>query len=274
MFLVLALGAFGYTKLGQSEDPPFTFKVMLVQAMWPGATAKEIEEQVVNRIEKVILESPHVETVRSFSQPGAANITVIAKDSTASSDMPEMFYQVRKRVEDIAHTLPQGVQGPLFNDEFGDTFGNIFALTGDGFSMAQLRDTSDDIRKELLLIPDVAKVLIIGEQQEQVFVEISNQKLANLGFTLQALSTALTEQNQMVATVGDSTIRLSEVATVRRGYAEPQEDAFRYMGEPALGIGVSMKKGGDIIKLGKILDEAFVRIESKVTHWYGIASRE
>ncbi|CAA6803753.1 MAG: RND efflux transporter [uncultured Thiotrichaceae bacterium] len=294
MFLVLALGAFGYNKLGQSEDPPFTFKVMLVQAMWPGATTKEIEEQVVNRIEKVILESPHVETVRSFSQPGAANITVIAKDTTPSADMPEMFYQVRKRVEDIAHTLPQGVQGPLFNDEFGDTFGNIFALIGDGFSMAQLRDTSDDIRKELLLISDVAKVLIIGEQQEQVFVEISNQKLANLGFSLQALTTALSEQNEMVATgnfetvndrifvrtgerfktledvqnlpikIGDSTIRLSEVATVRRGYVEPQSDAFRYMGEPALGIGVSMKKGGDIIQLGKILDDALVRIESRL----------
>lgn len=294
MFLVLALGTFSYNKLGQSEDPPFTFKVMLVQAMWPGATAIEIEEQVVNRIEKVILESPHVDTVRSFSQPGIANITVIAKDSTHSVDIPEMFYQVRKRVEDIAHTLPQGVQGPFFNDEFGDTFGNIFALTGDGFSMAQLRDTSDDIRKELLLISDVAKVLIIGEQQEQVFVEISNQKLANLGFSLQALTTALSEQNEMVATgnyetvndrifvrtgerfqtledvqnlpikIADSTIRLSEVATVRRGYVEPQSDAFRYMGEPALGIGVSMKKGGDIIKLGKVLDDALLRIESRL----------
>ncbi|MCG8427064.1 MAG: efflux RND transporter permease subunit [Chromatiales bacterium] len=294
MVLTLALGVFGYNKLGQSEDPPFTFKVMLVQAAWPGASATDIEQQVVDRIEKVILESPHVDYVRSFSRAGQANMFVVAKDSTPSKDMPDMFYQIRKRVQDIAHTLPAGVQGPLFNDEFGETYGNIFALNGDGFSMAQLRDTADAIRKELLRVPDVAKVLLIGEQEERVYIEISNQKLANLGFGIQQLIDTLSAQNQVTRVgsfhtgddrifvrpdgrfediddlrslpikIGADTLRLSEVANIHYGYADPEDDSMRYMGNPALGIGVSMRAGGDIIKLGKSLDDALLRIEQKL----------
>jgi multidrug efflux pump len=294
MILTLGLGIFGYGKLGQSEDPPFTFKVMLIQAYWPGATAQEVESQVTDRIEKTVLETDYVDVVRSFSRPGEANIFVIAKDNAPSSAMPDMFYDIRKRTENMERSLPQGVQGPFFNDEFGETYGNIFALTGDGFNFAQLRDAADDIRKELLRVKDVAKVLSIGEQDERIYIELSNTKLATLGFTVQQLVNVLQAQNSIAAVgayntasdriyvrpqgaftsledirnlpinIGDRTLRLREVAEVKRGLVNPPHSTFRYQGQEALGIGVSMRKGGDIIALGKSLDEALVRIESQL----------
>jgi multidrug efflux pump len=294
MLLLTALGVIAYGKLGQSEDPPFTFKVMLVQASWPGATAHEMEQLVAERIEKALLESPHVETVKSFSRPGETKIFVLALDSTPARDMPDMYYQARKRVLDIQHTLPQGVRGPYFNDEFGETFGNVFALTGDGYSLAQLRDTADDLRKELLRIPSVAKVDILGNQDERIYVELSNQKLANLGFDPNEIITALQAWNVMAPAgsfetpsdriylrpsgrfttpqeIGDLPIRsgarailLKEVADIRRGYIDPAQPAMRFAGEPAIGIGVSMRKGHDIIALGRSLDDNLRRIESQL----------
>lgn len=294
MILTLGLGIFGYNKLGQSEDPPFTFKVMLVQAYWPGATAAEMETQVADRIEKTILETQYVDVVRSFSRPGETNILIAAKDNAPSSAMDDMFYDIRKRTENMERTLPQGVQGPFYNDEFGETYGNIFALTGDGFSFAQLHDAADNIRKELLLVKDVAKVLSIGEQDERITIELSNSKLANLGFSVQQLVDVLQAQNSIAAVgayntasdriyvrpegafsnledirnlpinIGNRTLRLREVAEVKRGYADPPHSTFRYQGQQALGIGVSMRKGGDIIALGKSLDAALLRIESQL----------
>ncbi|HMT91716.1 efflux RND transporter permease subunit [uncultured Thiothrix sp.] len=292
--LIIILGIWGYTKLGQAEDPPFTFKVMLVQVRWPGASALEIEKEVVNRIEKVVMETPYVSDVRSYSMPTSANIMVIGRDSAESKYMPDMFYQVRKRVQDIKATLPQGVQGPFFNDEFGDTFGNIYSLSGDGFSMAQLRDAADQIRKELLRVPSVAKVLLIGEQAERVYIQLSNAKAANLGITLQQLQTTLAKQNAVVATgeyelssdriivnptgrftdvdsirnlplqIGTQTLKLRDVAEVIRGYSDPPTELFRYMGKPSLGIGVSMQQGGDIIQLGKNLEATMQRIQNQL----------
>ncbi|QTR48877.1 efflux RND transporter permease subunit [Candidatus Thiothrix anitrata] len=294
MLLTLGLGIFGYVKLGQSEDPPFTFKVMLIQAYWPGASAQTLESQVTERIEKVLMETQHVDVVRSFSRPNEANIFVIAKDHAPSEAMAGMFYDIRKRVTDMQHTLPQGVQGPFFNDEFGETYGNIFALTGDGFDFAQLRDAADNIRKELLRVTDVAKILSIGEQHERVYIELSNSKLATLGFSIQQVIDSLQGQNAIAAVgayntasdriyvrpegvfnnlddiralpinVGGRTLRLSEVAQVKRGFEDPAYSTFRFQGQPALGLGVSMRKGGDIIALGKSLDEALVRIESQL----------
>ncbi|MDP2828019.1 MAG: efflux RND transporter permease subunit [Sulfuricellaceae bacterium] len=294
MLLLTALGVMAYGKLGQSEDPPFTFKVMLVQASWPGATAREMEQLVAERIEKALLESPHVETVKSFSRPGETKIFVLALDSTPARDMPDMYYQARKRVLDIQHTLPQGVRGPYFNDEFGETFGNVFALTGDGYSLAQLRDTADDLRKELLRIPSVAKVDILGNQDERIYVELSNQKLTNLGFDPNEIIAALQAWNVMLPAgsfetpsdriylrpsgrfttpqeIGDLPIKsgarailLKEVADIRRGYIDPAQPAMRFGGEPAIGIGVSMRKGHDIIALGRSLDDNLRRIESQL----------
>lgn len=292
--LIIILGIWGYTKLGQAEDPPFTFKVMLVQVHWPGASALEIERQVVNRVEKVVMETPYVSDVRSYSMPGSANIMVIGRDSAESKYMPEMFYQVRKRVQDIKATLPQGVQGPFFNDEFGDTFGNIYSLSGDGFSMGQLRDAADQMRKELLKVPSVAKVLLIGEQPERVYIQLSNAKAANLGITLQQLQTTLAKQNVVIASgeyelssdriivnptgrftdlesirnlplqVGTQTLKLRELAEVTRAYRDPPTEVFRYMGKPSLGIGVSMQQGGDIIQLGKNLEATMQRIQNQL----------
>lgn len=292
--LTLLLGVFGYYKLGQAEDPPFTFKVMLVQVQWPGSSTQEMGEQVVDRLEKVIMESPYIDSVRSFYFPGAANLLVVARDDTAPKNMPDMFYQIRKRINDVTHTLPQGVRGPFFNDDFGETYGNIYALTGDGFSLAQLRDAADPIRKELLRLPSVAKVLLIGEQSERIYIELSNTKAANLGMSLQQLQTTLSQQNALLAggeyhtqqdnillyptgrfqniediantplKVGNKTVKLSEVADVRRGYIDPPVDTFRYQGQPALGIGVSMRAGGNIITLGKDLDAAMKRIQAQL----------
>lgn len=294
MALFTILGVLAYGKLGQSEDPPFTFKVMLVQAYWPGASAREMEQLVAERIEKAILESPHIDTVRSFSRPGETQIFVIAQDATPARDMPDMFYQVRKRAGDIQRTLPQGVNGPFFNDEFGETYGNVFALTGDGFSLAQLRDTADKLRKELLRVPGVAKVDLIGVQDEKIYVELSNQKLANLGFDANEIMNALQAGNAVTAAgrfetatdriylrpsgkfttveqirdlpirVGNRSVPLKDIAAVKRGYADPAQPQMRFAGAPAIGIGVSMKKGGDIIALGKHLDTGISRIEMQL----------
>ena len=294
MVLLTVLGVMAYGKLGQSEDPPFTFKVMLVQAYWPGATAKEMEQLVADRIEKTLLEAPHIDSIKSFSRPGETQLFVTAQDNTPNRDMPDFFYQVRKRVGDIQRSLPQGVQGPFFNDDFGETFGNVFALTGDGFSMAQLRDTADDLRKELLRVPGVAKVDVIGVQDEKVYVDLSNQKLANLGFSAQDIINALQQWNSMNAAgsfetasdriylrpsgrfrnineiaelpiqVGKRTVLLKDVADIKRGYADPNQPQMRFEGVPAVGIGVSMQKGGDIIALGKHLDADISRIESRL----------
>lgn len=294
MVLTLVLGVYAYGKLSLSEDPPFTFKVMLVQAYWPGATARDVELQVVNRIEKVILETPHVDVVRSFTRPGEANIIVMAKDSAPSSAMPGMFYDIRKRVGDIKSSLPQGVQGPYFNDEFGETYGNIFALTGEGFSFAQLRDAADRIRKELLRVPDVAKILLIGEQDERVFIEFAQDKLAQLGLALEDVVRSVQAQNAVVQSgiyntpferieirpdgafeqvqmlrdlplrIGDATLRLGELAEVRRGYVDPPNMLFRFAGQPALGIGVSMRPHGDVLALGQNLDQALARIQAQL----------
>ncbi|MHB1332596.1 MAG: efflux RND transporter permease subunit [Sulfuriferula sp.] len=294
MVLFTVLGVLAYGKLGQSEDPPFTFKVMLVQAYWPGATAHEMEQLVANPIEKALLESPHIDTVKSFSRPGSTQIFITGKDATPPRDIPDMYYQVRKRVSDIRHTLPQGVIGPYFNDEFGETYGNVFALTGDGFSLAQLRDTADRLRKELLRVPGVAKVDVIGVQDEKIYVDLSNQKLANLGFNANEIITALQAWNSMNPAgsfetptdriylrpsgkfqtveqirdlpirVGNRTILLKDVAEVKRGYADPAQPEMRYEGTPAIGIGVSMQAGGDIIALGKHLDVDIDRIEKQL----------
>lgn len=294
MGLITVLGVMAYGKLGQSEDPPFTFKVMVVQAYWPGATADEMQRLVADRIEKVLMESPQVDTVKSFARPGEVQIFVTAQDATTGRDMPEMFYQIRKRVTDMQRTLPQGVLGPYFNDEFGETYGNIFALTGDGYSLAQLRQTADDLRKELLRVSSVAKVDIIGVQDEKIYIDLSNQKLANLGFNAHDLIGALQAANVMLPAgsvdtatdriylrpagafktvneiaelpirVGARTVSLKDVAEVRRGYADPAQPQMRFEGTPAIGIGVSMKKGGDIIALGDQLDTLMVQVESRL----------
>jgi multidrug efflux pump len=294
LYLIVVLGfigVFSYTKLGQSEDPPFTFKVMTVRTGWPGASAREVEQQVTERIEKKLQELPELNYVRSFSRPGESLVFVAIKDSIPAAQVPEVYYQVRKKIGDIRGTLPQGSVGPTFNDEFGDTYGNIYALTGDGFNYAEIKDYADKIKKELLRIPDVAKVELIGEQDEKIFVEVANTKVANLGLDVASIVAVLQQQNALapagafetatdrvyLRVSGDfstldavrdipirangRTFRLGDIATITRGYVDPPVSKMRFMGREALGLGVSMQKGGDIIALGGNLDRALDRIE-------------
>ena len=250
--LVLALvGIFSYQKLGQSEDPPFTFRVMVVQTYWPGATAAEVSQQVTDRIEKKLLETGQYEFLRSYSKPGESMLMFMAKESIRSDDVPELWYQVRKKVGDIRHTLPQGVQGPFFNDEFGDTFGNIYALSGDGFDYATLKNYAERIELELHRVPDVAKVELVGLQNEKIWINLSNTKLATLGLSMYQVQQAIDAQNavnsssffetetdrvQLRVSGGFQSIdeirnfpvrangrnfRLGEIAEVSRGFADP-----------------------------------------------------
>ena len=294
LFMVILLGIIGilsYGKLGQSEDPPFTFKIMTVRTIWPGATAREVEQQITDKIEKRLEELPNF-YIKSYSRPGESLVFFFIDDAVAASEVPGIQYQARKRIGDIRQTLPPGSQGPFFNDEFGDTFGNIFALTGEGFSYADKKIYADRIRRELVRIKDVAKVEIIGEQEEKIFIEISNVKLATLGVDGSAIIAAMQAQNavtpggafetatdkiymrasgafESIDTIKNFTLRangrnfkIGDVATVTRGYADPPFSRMRYRGMPALGIGVSMRASGDIIELGKHLNTALAKLEA------------
>ncbi|WP_085724482.1 efflux RND transporter permease subunit [Pseudomonas sp. R37(2017)] len=294
MLLLAIVGALSYTKLGQSEDPPFTFKAMVIRTNWPGATAEEVSRQVTERIEKKLMETGEYERIMSFSRPGESQVTFIARDSMHSAEIPELWYQVRKKISDIRHTLPPGIQGPFFNDEFGTTFGNIYALTGAGFDYAVLKDYADRIQIQLQRVKDVGKVELLGLQDEKIWIELSNVKLATLGLPLAAVQQALEEQNavstagffetsserlQLRVTgnfqtvdeirsfpirVGDRTFRISDVADVRRGFNDPPAPRMRFMAQDAIGLAVAMKDGGDILVLGKALEVEFARIQKNL----------
>ena len=292
MLLLAIVGALSYTKLGQSEDPPFTFKAMVIRTVWPGATAEEVSRQVTERIEKKLMETGDYERIVSFSRPGESQVTFMARDSLHSAQIPELWYQIRKKISDIRHTLPPGIQGPFFNDEFGTTFGNIYALTGDGFDYAVLKDYADRIQLQLQRVKDVGKVELLGLQDEKIWIELSNVKLATLGLPLAAVQQALEEQNTVSTAgffetgserlqlrvsgnfqtveeirnfpirVGDRTFRISDLADVRRGFNDPPAPRMRFMGEDAIGLAVAMKEGGDILILGKALEVDFARIQN------------
>ncbi len=291
MILLGIVGIYSYSKLAQSEDPPFTFKVMVVQTYWPGATAREVSLQVTDRIEKELMTTGQYERIMAYSRPGESMVTFIAKDSLKSDQIPDVWYNVRKKVSDIRHQLPQGVQGPFFNDEFGDTFGNIYVLTGKDFDYAILKEYADRLQLQLQRVKDVGKVELIGLQDQKIWVEISNTKAAQLGIPVTAIQQALQQQNsvanagffetrtdriqlrvsgqiqsveelkQMPLLVGGQTIQLSDVAEVYRGFSEPAQPRMRFMGENGIGIAVSMRKGGDILALGKNLENNFAKLQ-------------
>jgi multidrug efflux pump len=290
MVLLGIAGVWSYFQLGQSEDPPFTFRVMVVRTFWPGATADEVDRQVTDRIEEKLQELETLDFLRSYSRPGESNVFVIIRDDLPPRVMGESFYEVRKKIGDIAHTMPPGVQGPFFNDEFGDTFGNIYALQGRDFTYQELKNYADRVRERLLRVKDVAKVEFLGVQQERVYVEIDNSKRSQMGFPPTLILETLRAQNEIVATgsfdtatdkiyvrpsgglrsVEDvrnmplrwqgRTFRLGDFAEVSKGYEDPPAPRLRFDGEAAIGIAVSMEKGGDIIRLGKRLDAEFAGI--------------
>ncbi|SDZ99305.1 efflux RND transporter permease subunit [Microbulbifer marinus] len=291
MLVLGLLGAISYTQLGQSEDPPFTFKVMVVNTLWPGASAEEVSRQITERVEKKLMETGDYQRITSFSRPGQSQVLFVARDSMRSSEIPDLWYQVRKKVGDIRHTLPADIRGPFFNDEFGTTFGNIYALTGSGFDYALKKDYAERLQLALQRVKDVGKVELLGLQDEKIWVEISNAKLASLGIPMTAVQGALQAQNSVAdagfvetvsdrvrirvsgqfqsvdeirhfpITAGNRTQRLGDIAEVRRGFSDPPQPRMRFMGEDAIGIAVSMKAGGDILELGKNLDATFAELQ-------------
>ncbi|WPP70122.1 efflux RND transporter permease subunit [Acinetobacter pittii] len=291
MLLLGIIGAISYSKLSQSEDPPFTFKVMVVQTYWPGATAKEVSTLVTDRIEKELMTTGQYDKIMAYSRPGESMVTFVAKDSLTSDKIPDVWYNVRKKVNDIRHELPNGVQGPFFNDEFGDTFGNIYVLTGKDFDYALLKEYADRLQLQLQRVKDVSKVELIGLQDQKIWIVISNTKAVQLGIPVTAIQEALQKQNSMASAgffetgtdriqirvsghlqdieeikktpllVGDKTIQLGDVADVYRGFSQPAQPRMRFMGENGIGIALSMRKGGDIIALGKNLETEFAQLQ-------------
>ncbi|MEO8159764.1 MAG: efflux RND transporter permease subunit, partial [Betaproteobacteria bacterium] len=291
MLALFAAGLFSYFRLGQAEDPEFTFKVMVIRAIWPGASPVEMEQQVTERLEKKLQETPYLDNVRSYTKTGETTIFLALKDSTPPKDVAGVWYQVRKKIGDIRHTLPAGTLGPFFNDEFGDVFGNIYAFTGDGFSYAELNDQVEEVRREILRVPAVAKAEIIGDQDQKIYVEMSHRKLATLGIDPLSIFNVLREQNAMtpagsidtqsdrihlrisgsfdsVSSIREIGIqangrlfRLGDIAHVYRGYVDPPSQKVRYMGQEAIALAVSMAKGGDILQLGDDLNKVFTRIK-------------
>ena len=291
MLALFAAGLFSYFKLGQAEDPDFTFKLMVVRAIWPGASPAEMEQQVTERLEKKLQETPYLDNVRSYTKSGETTIFLSLKDSTPPKEVAGVWYQVRKKIGDIRYTLPQGTLGPFFNDEFGDVFGNIYAFTGDGYAYAELNDFVEDVRKEILRVPFVAKAEIIGDQDQKIYVEMSHRKMATLGIDPLSIFNVLQAQNAMTPAGSIDThsdriflrisgsfdsvesvreigiqangrlFRLGDIAHVYRGYVDPPAQKVRFMGHEAIALAISMAKGGDILQLGVDLNKAFARIK-------------
>jgi multidrug efflux pump subunit AcrB len=297
----MVLGFAAYFQLGQDEDPPFTFRAMVVQAYWPGATPQQMAEQVTDKIERTLQEVPHADKIRSYTKPGESLTIFQVKDNTAPGEVPQLWYTVRKKIGDLRATLPQGVLGPFFNDEFGDVYGSIFALSSDGgFSMEELRQQAEAVRSELLRVPDVAKVDLFGVQAEKLFIEISQKRLAELGLDFNQVVSQLNAQNAVESagvmdagsanlqiriegqlnsvqalsdfpirgvnaqTGAGSSIRLGDIAKVRRGYVDPATTMVRFNGKQVVALGVSMGKGGDIIALGKSLQGSVARLQQQL----------
>ncbi|MBP2291773.1 efflux RND transporter permease subunit [Azospirillum rugosum] len=295
LFFILATvlaGALTYRTLGRAEDPSFTFKVMTIRTTWPGATAREVEQFVTDRIEKKLEEVPYYDYARSYSKPGESVIFLTLKDSTPPRKVADLWYQVRKKVGDIRHTLPDGVVGPSFNDEFGDVYSAIYAFMGEDFTPAQLKKVADDVRAKLLRLKDVEKVELIAPQEERIFVEISSQRLASFGLPVDAVIQALQRENAVAAAgdvdtgsqrvyvrvdlgidkaeevraipveTGGRMLTIGDVAEVKRGYVEPRQFTMRHNGREAVGLGVVMAKGGNVLHLGEALKAEMAKIQA------------
>jgi multidrug efflux pump subunit AcrB len=300
MAVLMVLGLAAYFQLGQDEDPPFTFRAMVVQAYWPGASAQQMAEQVTDKIERTLQEVPYADIIRSYTKPGESLTILQLKDSSPPKEVSDVWYQVRKKVGDMRGTLPQGVIGPYFNDEFGDVYGSIYALSADGFSTEELRRFAEDVRSQLLRVPNVAKVELFGVQPEKLYVEISQKRLAQLGLDMNQVIAQLNAQNAVEgagtlnaasqslpvrvagafnsvedlrhlpiralnpATGQASTLRLGDIADIRRAYVDPPTVMVRHQGQAVIALGVSMAKGGDIIELGKALQAKTEEIRTRL----------
>ena len=296
MIVTIVAGVGSYLGLGRNEDPAFTFRTMVVQAAWPGATLDETLLQVTERLERKLQEVPSLDSLRSYTSAGTTTIFVRLRGDTPPAEVPDLWYEVRKKIGDLRPTLPAGIVGPGFNDDFGDTYGIIYGFTADGFTPRELRDYVEDVRSKLLLVPDVTKVEVLGAQDERIFVEFSMEKLAGLGLDRDALIGALRAQNlvrpagviqtreeavsirvsgafesekdilDVHFVVSGRMLRLGDIAEVTRGFADPPQPMFRVDGEPAIGLAIAMREGGDILSLGENVARAMAAITTELPH--------
>lgn len=283
MVVAVIAGTLSFRKLGREEDPSFAIKVMVISAEWPGATIEATLAQVTDRIEKEVQQVESLDYTRSYTVPGRATIFVNFKDTTDPKKLPNLFYQVRKHVNDIRGNFPETLKGISFNDEFGDVFGNIYAFTSDGLTMRQLRDYVESVRSTILQVKDIGKTELVGTQDEAIYLDISARKLAGLGIDLQSLVKTLQSQNAVVPSgviqagaeqvslrvggqfvseeslkainlrVNDRFFRLSDVADISRGYVDPPQAMFRFDGQPAIGLAIAMRAGGNVLSFGEEL---------------------
>ena len=297
LFFLLAFtlaGALAYATLGLKEEPEFKFKLMVVRVLWPGASAEEIEQQVTDKIERKLQDTPNLDFVRSYSRPGESVIFVNLLGSTRAFDVDYTWYQVRKKVADIRAQLPAGAIGPFFNDEFGDTYSNIYAVSGEGFGYADIKTYADLLRAEVLRVPGVEKADLLGVQDEKIWVEFSHKKLAALGVDPQQLFAMLAQQNQVTPAgrvttdeanlqvrvtggfesvaaiesvavrVNGRSFRVGDVATVHRGYADPATSKMRHQGREVLGVAVTLRQGGNVVAVGRGIDATVKRLQSQL----------
>jgi multidrug efflux pump subunit AcrB len=295
LMLLCVVGGIGaYERLGRQEDPDFSVQTMVVQISWPGATAIDTLNQVTDRLEKKLEETPNLDYLKSYTKPGQATVFVYLKESTPKAEIQDIWYQVRKKVSDIKATLPKDVVGPFFNDEFGDVFGIIYGITYDGFTPREARDFAETVRTEFLRSPDVGKVEIFGDQDEKIYLNLSPQKLANLKLDLDTVLTAIAKQNAVVPSgvintpsenvlvdvtgalltpeaiaklnlwVDGRFYKLTDIAEIQHGYSDPATKMFRVNGKPAIGIGVNMRAGGNNLTFGEGLHQAAERLMQRL----------
>ncbi|RWP27636.1 efflux RND transporter permease subunit [Mesorhizobium sp.] len=297
--LIIVAGALGLMRMGQKEDPDFTFRVMVVQAVWPGASIQEMEDQVVNKIERKLQETPHLDFVRSYTRAGSAIITLQVEGDTNPTQVADAFYQVRKKVGDIANELPQGLLGPYFNDEFGDTFITLHSISGDGYSYPELKKLAIQARDMLLTTPGVEKAVIIGDQPEKLYIDVSSKVLAERGLTLTDLQNAIKGQNnvdpagsvdtgqrsvrisvegsvteaadirELRLRAGNQVTRLGDIATVTTGLEDPYQRKYRFNGQDSVQVGVIMAKGFNVTDVGKEVEATYHRFEEALP--YGVS---
>ncbi|MFM9039707.1 MAG: efflux RND transporter permease subunit [Betaproteobacteria bacterium] len=291
--VIAIAGAMSYFKLGQREDPDFTFRAMVIRSIWPGASAEQTDQQVTDRIEKKLQEIPYFKHTRSYSRAGESLIVLELLDTAPAAEVPQIWYQVRKKIGDLKGQLPADLVGPFFNDEFGDVFGSIWAFTGDGFSLAELKRHVEQVRQNLLRIPDVSKIELIGVQDEKIYIEVSSSKLAALGLDPGQLIAQLQTQNlispsgvvhgpqlsiplrisggfetldsisKLSIFINGRSLQLSDIARVHRAYQDPPVYTMRYGGKEAFGLAVSMVRRGDVLKLGSNLDAAMLAMQQE-----------
>ncbi len=294
MAVSIVAGAMAYRNLGREEDPAFAIKTMVVQANWPGATIQDTLDQVTDRIEKELQQINAVDYTKSYTTPGQATVFVQLRETTPPKTIPWLFYQVRKRLGDIKGTFPSGMQGPFFNDEFGDVFGNVYAFTADGLSMRQLRDYVEQVRTGIIKVRNIGKTQILGAQNEVIYLDFSTRKLAGLGIDVQSLIRTLQAQNAVAPSgviqagpervsvrvggqfadenslkainlrINDRFFRLSDVAEIHRGYTDPPESLFRYNGRPAIGLAIAMQASGNLLTFGEDLKARMRQVEANL----------